>query len=67
MGDSQMIVKPYLAIIDKISMEVGALKQLLNNSAMSTTSRDAKFQISGQLAALAEDLNNLAKEIESKA
>jgi len=67
MGDSQMIVKPYLAIIDKIAMQVGQLKQLLNDSALSSTTSEARFQIGGQLAALADELNSLAKEIERKA
>jgi hypothetical protein len=64
MSDSQRIVTPYLAVIDNLSMQVERLKQLLNDPSLRLTTSEAEFQIGGQLSALADELNNLAKEIE---
>jgi hypothetical protein len=46
-------------------MEVEQLKQLLADPRFRLTTTEAEFQIGGQLSALADELSNLAKEIES--
>ncbi len=57
-------VRPYLQIIDSVSIQIGQIKQLLNDPEYRLSDNDAKFQVGGQLADLAEEFVNLAKEIE---
>jgi len=57
-------VRPYLQIIDGVSIQLGQLKQLLNDPDQRLAESDAKFQVGGQLADLAKEFGNLAKEIE---
>ncbi len=64
MPDSQAMVRPYLQIIDSVSIQLGQIKELLNDPDQRLTDSDAKFQVGGQLADLAEEFGNLAKEIE---
>ncbi len=64
MPNSQANVGPYLQIIDSVSIQLGQIKQLLNDPDQRLTNSDAKYQVGGQLADLAEEFNNLAKEIE---
>lgn len=66
MPDSQAKLRPYLQIIDSLSMQLSQLKQLLNDPEQRLIGSDAKFQVGGQLADLAEELENLGKEIESQ-
>jgi hypothetical protein len=66
MRDSQAKVRPYLQIIDNVSIQLSQLKQFLNDPDQCLTDSDAKFQVGGQLAGLAEELGNLVKEIEGK-
>ena len=64
MSDLQAKVRPYLQIIDSVSIQLSQLKELLNDPDHCLTDSDAKFQVGGQLADLAEELGNLASEIE---
>ena len=64
MPDSQDKVRPYLQIIDSVSIQLSQLKQLLNDPDQCLTDSDAKYQVGGQLADLAEEFGNLAGEIE---
>ena len=64
MRDSQTKVRPFLQIIDSVSIQLGQIKQLCNDSNRYLTDSDAKFVVGGQLADLAEGFGNLAKEIE---
>jgi hypothetical protein len=64
MPDSQAKLKPYLQIIDSVSLQLSQIKQLLNDPDQCLTDSDAKSQVGGQLANLAEEFGNLAKEIE---
>ncbi len=64
MSDMQAKIQPYLHIIDSVSIQLSQIKQLLNDSDQRLTDSDAKFLVGGQLADLAEEFGNLAKEIE---
>ncbi len=57
-------VRPYLQIIDSLSIQLNHFKELLNNPDRRLIDDDAKFQVGGQLADLAEEFGSLAKEIE---
>ena len=64
MRDSQTKVRPFLQIIDSVSIQLSQIKQLCNDPNRYLTDSDAKFEVGGQLASLAEEFGNLAKEIE---
>jgi hypothetical protein len=64
MRHSEAKVRPYLQIIDSVSIQLSQIKQLLNDPDQRLTDSDAKFQVGGQLAGLADEFANLAKEIE---
>jgi hypothetical protein len=66
MRDGQAKVRPYLQIIDSVSIQLSQIKQLLNDPDQRLTDSDGKFQVGGQLAGLAEEFGNLAKEIEGQ-
>jgi hypothetical protein len=66
MPDRQAKLKPYLQIIDSLSMQLTQIKQLLNDPDQRLADSDARFQVGGQLADLAEEFGNLAKEIEQQ-
>lgn len=67
MPESHAKVAPYLQIIDSVSMQLGRIKELLNDPDHCLNDSDAKFQVGGQLADLAEEFANLAKEVERQA
>ena len=64
MCDAEAKVRPYLQIIDSVSIQLGQIKQLCDDPNQRLTDSDAKFQVGGQLADLAEEFASLAKEIE---
>ena len=55
-----------MQIIDSVSGELSQIKQLLNDPKQRLIDSDAKFQVGGQLADLAREFENRAKEIERK-
>ncbi len=60
----QTTLRPYLQIIDSVSMQLSRVKQLLNDPNSRLIDSDPRFLIGGQLGDLAEDFASLAKEIE---
>ncbi len=64
MRDSRTKVRPYLQIIDSLSIQLSQIKQLCCDPNQFLTDSDAKFEVGGQLDDLAEEFGNLAKEIE---
>jgi hypothetical protein len=64
--DSQFKVKPYLAILDKMSSQLADLKELLADPRHRLPDSDARFQVGGELAELAEDLGHLARGLEEE-
>jgi hypothetical protein len=64
MRDSHTKVTPYLQIIDSVSIQLSQIKQLCNDPNRYLPDSDARFEVGGQLADLAEEFGNLAKEIE---
>jgi hypothetical protein len=64
MRDLQANVRQYLEIIDNVSRLVRQIKELLNDPSQCVTDRESKFLVGGQLSALGEEFENLAKEME---
>jgi hypothetical protein len=48
MPNSQANVVPYLQIIDSVSIQLGKIKELLNDPDRRLTDSDAKYQVGGQ-------------------
>jgi len=62
----QARLRRYLQIIDSVSIQLSHIKELLNRPNERLTGSDARFLVGGQLADLAEEFGNLAKEIEQQ-